>query len=140
MTAKPEWNWDSKKKRRRGVSLPDWMTEMLRDRHSKRPNDTFVFPSATGMPQRKSQFLKTLKKLAESAGVRGRVDLHKFRSTNATAFDNIGASISDIGNRLGHANEATTRSYLAKLQHLTDRRRPSSARCSMPPSTSHRCA
>jgi integrase len=120
---KPDWNWDSKKKRRRGVRLPDWMMDMLKERRTNRPGDKLVFPSPTGMPQRKSQFLKMVKRLAGEAGVGGRVDLHKFRSTNATAFDNIGAPVSDIGNRLGHANEATTRAYLAKLQHLTDRHR-----------------
>jgi integrase len=123
----PKAGWKPKNKTSREVRLPDWLVAALRDRRAARPNDTWVFPSATGMPARKSQMLYMLKAVAKRAGVGGRVDLHKFRSTYASFLNKSGkATVEEISGRLGHADAATTRSYLARMNQNTERARQQS--------------
>ena len=74
----------------REVMLPDWLIAALRKRRVARPNDVWVFPSATGMPACKSQLLYMLQAVAKRARVGGRVDLHKFRSTYASLLNKSG--------------------------------------------------
>ena len=120
----PKQGWKPKNKTSREVSLPDWLVDLLRERRAARPNDTWVFPSATGMPARKSQMLYMLQAVAKRAGVRGRVDLHKFRSTYASLLNKNGkVTVEEISGRLGHADAVTTRSYLERMNQNTDRAR-----------------
>jgi integrase len=123
----PKEGWKPKNKTSREVRLPDWLVAALRERRAARPNDTWVFPSATGIPARKSQMLYMLKAVAKRAGVGGRVDLHKFRSTYASFLNKSGkATVEEISGRLGHADVGTTRSYLERMNQNTDRAREQS--------------
>ena len=123
----PKMGWKPKNKTSRDVCLPDWLVKLLRERREARPNDTWVFPSATGMPPRKSQLLYMLQSVAKRAGVGGRVDLHKFRSTYASFLNKSGAAtVEEISGRLGHADVSTTRGYLARMNQNTDRARQQS--------------
>lgn len=123
----PKAGWKPKNKTSREVRLPDWLVAALRERRASRPNDTWVFPSATGIPARKSQMLYMLKAVAKRAGVGGRVDLHKFRSTYASFLNKSGkATVEEISARLGHADAATTRSYLERMNQNTERARQQS--------------
>jgi integrase len=123
----PKAGWKPKNKTSREVRLPDWLVKLLQERRKARPNDVWVFPSATGIPARKSQMLYMLKAVAKRAGVGGRVDLHKFRSTYASFLNKSGtATVEEISARLGHADAATTRSYLERMNQNTDRARQQS--------------
>ena len=76
------------------------------------------------MPARKSQMLYMVQAVAKRAGVRGRVDLHKFRSTYASLLNKSGkVTVEEISGRLGHADAVTTRSYLERMNQNTDRAR-----------------
>ena len=86
----PKAGWKPKNKMSREVMLPDWLIAALRKRRVARPNDVWVFPSATGMPACKSQLLYMLQAVAKRARVGGRVDLHKFRSTYASLLNKSG--------------------------------------------------
>ena len=123
----PKAGWKPKNKTSREVRLPDWLVTALRERRAARPNDTWVFPSATGIPARKSQMLYMLKAVAKRARVGGRIDLHKFRSTYASFLNKSGkVTLEEISARLGHADAATTRSYLERMNQHTDRARQQS--------------
>jgi integrase len=123
----PKVGWKPKNKTSREVCLPDWLVQSLRERRKVHPNDTWVFPSATGIPARKSQMLYMLKSVAKRAGVGGRIDLHKFRSTYASFLNKSGkVTLEEISARLGHADAATTRSYLERMNQNTDRARQQS--------------
>jgi len=123
----PKVGWKPKNKTSREVCLPDWLVTALRERRAARPNDTWVFPSATGIPARKSQMLYMLKAVAKRARVGGRIDLHKFRSTYASFLNKSGkVTLEEISARLGHADAATTRSYLERMNQHTDRARQQS--------------
>lgn len=120
----PKQGWKPKNKTSREVRLPDRLVDLLRERRASRPNDTWVFPSATGIPARKSQMLYMLKAVAKRAGIGGRVDLHKFRSTYASFLNKSGnVTVEEISARLGHADAVTTRSYLERMNQNTDRAR-----------------
>jgi integrase len=123
----PKLGWKPKNKTSREVRLPDWLVQSLRERRKDHPHDTWMFPSATGMPARKSQMLYMLKAVAKRAGISGRVDLHKFRSTYASLLNKSGnVTVEEISARLGHADAATTRSYLERMSQNTDRARQQS--------------
>lgn len=123
----PKAGWKPKNKTSREVRLPDWLVAALRERRTARPSDTWVFPSATGIPARKSQMLYMLKAVAKRAGIGGRVDLHKFRSTYASLLNKNGkVTVEEISGRLGHADAVTTRSYLERMNQNTDRAREQS--------------
>lgn len=111
-----------KDKEERTVSLPDYMVEALIERRSSRANDCYVFPSPTGMVADKNQFLYLLKDVAKRAGIKGRVDIHKFRASYASALYQSGeVTVEEIASRLGHASVETTRLYLEKMNHNTAR-------------------
>jgi integrase len=123
----PKVGWKPKNKTSREVCLPDWLVQLLRERRKNHANDTWVFPSATGIPARKSQMLYMLKAVAKRAGISGRIDLHKFRSTYASFLNKSGkVTLEEISARLGHADAATTRSYLERMNQNTDRARQQS--------------
>lgn len=118
----PKAGWKPKNKMSREVMLPDWLIAALRERRTARPDDVWVFPSATGMPACKSQLLYMLQAVAKRARVGGRVDLHKFRSTYASLLNKSGkVTVEEISGRLGHADIVTTRSYLERMNQNTDR-------------------
>jgi integrase len=122
VTVQAKEDWGPKDKESRSVVLPDYMVSALKERRAKRPNDVIVFPSATGMVADKNQLLYMLKSVARLAGVRGRVDLHKFRSTYASYLNKSGkVTTEEIAGRLGHASVSTTRAYLERMNQGTDR-------------------
>jgi len=123
----PKMGWRPKNRTSREVRLPDYLVTALSERRKKYPNDTLVFPSKRGLPARSNQLLYMLKSVAERAGIKGRVDLHKFRSTYASFLNRSGkATLEEISGRLGHADIATTRIYLARMNQNTDRAREQS--------------
>jgi len=115
--------WKPKTKQRRSVALPDWLVAYLRARRGKAgPAATWVFPSDTGIPARHQQLLVMLKSVAKRAGITGRIDLHKFRSTYASLLNESGdVTVQEIAGRLGHTNITTTKAYLDRLSQNTDR-------------------
>jgi integrase len=122
VTVQAKEGWEPKDKESRSVVLPDYMVSALKKRRAARPNDVIVFPSATGIVADKNQMLYMLKAVAKRAGVGGRVDLHKFRSTYASYLNKSGkVTTEEIAGRLGHASVSTTRAYLERMNQGTDR-------------------
>ena len=118
----PKAGWKPKNRRSREVSLPDWLVALLKERREKNPNDVWVFPTARGNPARFQQLLNMIKAVAKRAGIKGRVDIHKFRSTYASLLNKSGkVTVEEISGRLGHADIVTTRLYLERMNQNTDR-------------------
>jgi integrase len=66
--------------------------------------------------------LYMLQAVAKRAGIGGRIDLHKFRSTYTSLLNKSGkVTVEEISGRLGHADTVTTRLYLERLNQNTDR-------------------
>jgi integrase len=117
-------NWKPKDKETRTIVLPDFMVAELRKHRVAHLGETLVFPSSTGLVADKNQLLYMLKDVAKRAGVGGRIDLHKFRSTYASYLNKSGdVSVEEIAARLGHASVSTTRAYLERMGQTTDRAR-----------------
>jgi integrase len=111
-----------KDKESRTIDLPDYMVKALIERRERYLNTYYVFPSPTGLVADKNQFLYLLKDVAERAGIKGRVDIHKFRASYASALYQSGeVTVEEIASRLGHASVETTRLYLEKMNHNTAR-------------------
>jgi len=130
-------NWEPKGRKERSVLIPVDLVQMLRERQKEHPGDDLIFPNGQGDVE--GHFLRILKKRALVAGlncghciskVNGKEiscadgpycatwGLHKFRKTYATTLYNggRGKTISEIGEWLGHEDEATTRAYLANTE------------------------
>ena len=73
------------------------------------PED-FVFPDEDGKVDHWN--LSILKDLSKRAGLTGRVDIHKFRSTCATMWLRDGVDVLEVARRLGHGDLKTIRQYV----------------------------
>ncbi len=60
--------------------------------------------------------IRITKRIAELAGITGRVDNHKFRATAITFWLRAGNTIFDVMAWAGHESSATVQRYAAKLQ------------------------
>ena len=114
-------DWEPKSKDGvREIPVPDFHTRAIRERMLQRKaKDTdLVFPNTEGKPCK--TFRRLLKRVAKLAGITGRVDIHKFRSTCATIWLRKPEPIDvwELRRRIGHSDLETLESYvqLANLQ------------------------
>jgi len=115
-TVQPKQDWETKSDDSvRWIPVPAFHTEDIRERMARsaaKPTD-FVFPNSKGT--RHQNYVQLLKKVARHAGITGRVDIHKFRSTCATTWLRDGIDILEVARRLGHGNLGTIRQYVEMM-------------------------
>jgi integrase len=112
-TVQPKHNWETKSDDSvRWVPVPRFHTEDIRERRiqKERKENDLVFPNR--LEKRHINYIQLLHKVAQKAGLTGRVDIHKFRSTCATRWLRDGIDVLEVARRLGHANLATIRQYI----------------------------
>lgn len=103
--------WQPKGGKEREVALPRWLCEKLKVRAAGKKSTDLLFPSTTGTADR--NLLRVVKRVAVRAGLTGRIDIHKFRSTSICQRLRSGWSLQDTMSAAGHSDLATVKRYLA---------------------------
>lgn len=103
------------KESQRDVPVPDWLTKKIMEKKAseKKNDEDLVFPNTLGQPD--EHLLRILQRIAEDAGVTGRVDNHKFRSTAITRWLRNGSTVPDVMRYVGHVSPTTILRYAAKV-------------------------
>jgi integrase len=112
-TVQPKDDWRVKSKDSvRAVPVPPFHTKDIQERMilGHRSGDDLVFPNDHGKVHNWN--LTILKKLSKRAGVVGRVDIHKFRSTCATMWLRDRVDVLEVARRLGHGDLKTVQQYI----------------------------
>jgi integrase len=86
---------------------------MEKKREEKRGDDDLVFPSKYGLVD--EHLIRIVKRVASRAGVKGRVDNHKFRSTAITIWLRDGRTVPEVMSYVGHVSPKTILRYAAKI-------------------------
>lgn len=114
---KPNHAWRTKSKAgNRWIPVPPTHTKLIEERmiRLKKSEDDLVFPDEFGRVN--NNYLPILKDLAKRAGLRGRVDIHKFRSTCATRWLREGRNIMQVATWLGHGDLKSMKAYAAMVE------------------------
>lgn len=112
-SVQPKLGWEVKSKAAvRGIPVPRFHTKDMQERmlRMKRCETDLVFPNERGEVH--NYYLEILKDLSKLAGVKGRVDIHKFRSTCATTWLRDGVDPFEVARRLGHSDLKTLQQYI----------------------------
>jgi integrase/recombinase XerD len=78
-----------------------------------------LFTTSTGKPWNRSEAFRTVGRLANNAGISGRISPHSLRHTFATIALDTGTSLHALQDSLGHADPRTTRRYDRARNNLT---------------------
>lgn len=111
--AKPKRGWKAKSKMGlRRIPVPPFHTADLQERMVRHGRDLsdLVFPNERGEVHR--HFIVLIHALAKRAGLNGRVDIHKFRSTCATTWLRAGVDMEEVRKRLGHSDYKMIQRYV----------------------------
>jgi integrase len=110
VTAKPELGFYPKRCEERQIPASAELIAEL-EKHTRRPNCQFVFPSPTG--NREQHMLDRCKAVAKRAGLDpAKFDLKTFRSTYATRMLRQGFDVRTVQHWMGHKSLETTMRYL----------------------------
>jgi integrase len=74
-----------------------------------------IFPNTTETDP-DSHLLRITQRIAELAGIEGRVDNHKFRATAITTWLRNGIAVPDVMDWVGHKSPDTILLYYAKVK------------------------
>jgi integrase len=111
---KREWKPKTTDSEREMPVHPDITKKIMeRERALGASDNTLVFPNTEGNPD--GHLIRIVKRVAKRAGVAGRVDDHKFRSTAITLWLRAGNSVPDVAAWVGHSDLQTILRYAAKL-------------------------
>lgn len=101
---------------KRDVPVGEWLTAKIVERKKTdgRQDTDLIFPSTQGGVD--THLIRITQRIAELAGVSGRVDNHKFRATAITTWLRDGNTIFDVMEWVGHESTATLERYAAKLK------------------------
>ena len=112
--AKPGWNPKTKESLRH-VPVPEWLTELIKDRETKRKSlkTDYIFGAKLGKAN--NHLIRTVKRAAKSAKMAGRVDNHKFRATAITLWLRNGSTVPGVMKWVGHKSPNTILRYAAKV-------------------------
>ncbi|MGB2678776.1 MAG: tyrosine-type recombinase/integrase [Candidatus Acidiferrum sp.] len=101
---------------KRDVPVGEWLTAkvMAQKKDEGKQDGDLIFPSARGGVD--THLIRITQRIAKLAGVKGRVDNHKFRATAITFWLRAGNTIFDVMAWAGHESSATVQRYAAKLQ------------------------
>lgn len=116
-TIRPKVGWKTKTENaKRDIPIPAWLNAQIAERMKdlKKTNTDTIFFRASGKPYEGDGLLRVIKNLGKRAGLTGRVDVHKFRSTAISRWLRAGNSVTDIMRWVGHSNPATIMHYAAK--------------------------
>ena len=94
-----------------GETASDALTAYLEKRPSEFSGGDFVFINRYGAPLSRISMFKTVKKMAQLAGVRKEISPHTFRHSFATHLIENGADIRLVQEMLGHESVSTTEIY-----------------------------
>jgi integrase len=103
------------KESQRVVPVGEWLTKKVLEQkkaEGKRDGDV-IFPNTLGKPD--EHLLRILKRISTKAGLTGRVDQHKFRSTAITTWLRNGSTVPEVMAYCGHVNPATILRYAANV-------------------------
>ncbi|KIA73406.1 hypothetical protein ANMWB30_23330 [Arthrobacter sp. MWB30] len=75
------------------------------------PGSRLIFVTSTGGPWHRTEAFRTVRRLAECAGVAGKISPHSLRHTFATIALDSGTSLHALQDSMGHADPRTTRRY-----------------------------
>jgi integrase/recombinase XerD len=78
-----------------------------------------LFTTSTGKPWQRSEAFRTIGRLAQKAGIEGRISPHSFRHTFATIALDTGTSLHVLQDSMGHADPRITRRYDRARNNLT---------------------
>jgi integrase/recombinase XerD len=70
-----------------------------------------IFTTATGKRWAPSEAFRTVRRLAQAAGLEAKISPHSLRHTFATIALNAGTTLHDLQDSMGHADPRTTRRY-----------------------------
>jgi site-specific recombinase XerD len=70
-----------------------------------------IFTTATGRRWNSSEAFRSVQRLAKAAGIEGQISPHSLRHTFATIALDVGATLHDLQDSMGHADPRTTRRY-----------------------------
>jgi integrase len=110
---RPKNGWKPKKtSSERSILILPSLTKQLEEqmRKNNATEADYVFANRYGNAN--GSLLCILKDVATRAGIKGRVDLHKFRSTYATLQLRKGVDVRQVAKRLGHSNLKTILQYV----------------------------
>jgi len=101
---------------KRDVPVGEWLTAKIMERKKAEgtQDGDLIFPSAGGVVD--THLIRITQRIAALAGVKGRVDNHKFRATAITFWLRAGNTIFDVMAWAGHGSSDTVQRYAAKLQ------------------------
>jgi integrase len=119
VTAKPELGFYPKRWEDREIPAPAELIAELQ-KHTRRPNCQFVFPSPTG--NREQHMLDRCKAVAKRAGLDpAKFDLETFRFTYATRMLRQGFDVRTVQHWMGHKSLETTMRYLVPATDVRGR-------------------
>jgi integrase len=112
---KREHNLKSKKSQRR-VPVDEDLTKKIMEQKEAlgKTGEDLIFPNTNGDPD--THLLRITQRIAELAGIEGRVDNHKFRATTITTWLRNGNAVPDVMNWVGHVSPTTILRYYAKVK------------------------
>jgi integrase/recombinase XerD len=70
-----------------------------------------IFTTATGKRWNPSEAFRTVQRLAKAVGIEGQISPHSLRHTFATIALDVGTTLHDLQDSMGHADPRTTRRY-----------------------------
>lgn len=70
-----------------------------------------IFTTATGRRWNSSEAFRSVQRLAKAAGIEGQISPHSLRHTFATIALDVGVTLHDLQDSMGHADPRTTRRY-----------------------------
>jgi integrase len=103
------------KESQRAVPVGEWLTKRIMEQKKTegKQNDDLIFPNTKGAAD--EHLLRILKRIAAKAGLTGRVDQHKFRSTAITTWLRNGCTVPDVMRFVGHRDPVTILRYAANV-------------------------
>jgi integrase len=113
---KREHNLKSKKSQRR-VPVDEDLTKKIMERKEAegKTGEDLIFPNTTETDP-DTHLIRITQRIAELAGIEGRVDNHKFRATTITTWLRNGNAVPDVMNWVGHVSPTTILRYYAKVK------------------------
>jgi integrase len=105
------------KESQRRVPVDEDLTKKIMERKEAegKTGEDLIFPNTTEIDP-DTHLIRITQRIAELAGIEGRVDNHKFRATTITKWLRAGCAVPDVMGWVGHVSPATILRYYAKVK------------------------
>jgi len=102
-------------KAQREIPVGEWLTTKIMEKkvEEHKTNHDLVFPNSLGKPN--GHLIYVVKRVAKKAGITGRVDNHKFRSSAICRWLRAGVTVYDVADYVGHESPAMILRYYKKI-------------------------